>query len=244
MNWNSDQNSQSLLTDGISANTHHVTPEPSTQLLSYQLCLRTNHFPKDPSVGFVFGTDPDECDILLTPCEKGSIGARQFAVTFRTDTGAILFKNLSKRYTRIEVRGSQQNLTHQVALDKKGIQVHLEGWKAHLAKGRNICDREAQYTAFLTKLAKAAPDLGGMPLSVSTSAKRLSVPVRELPYEVDGKIGQGGGGTVYKAYHKITGDLVAIKRFSGKGRGFWNEAYILHTLEHVSRVDGFILTIR
>ncbi len=60
------------------------------------LCITTNHVPKDPNVGFVFGSDSAECDVLL-PFGPDDVSGRHFAITFNTSNGAVMMSNLSEK---------------------------------------------------------------------------------------------------------------------------------------------------
>ena len=68
------------------------TPTPMSLPPDITLAITTRHFPKDPSVGFVFGTDSNKCDILLPSSRTFAISRRQFAITFRPSTGAVFYE--------------------------------------------------------------------------------------------------------------------------------------------------------
>ncbi|MEZ4470606.1 MAG: protein kinase [bacterium] len=75
------------------------------------------------------------------------------------------------------------------------------------------------------------------------------MPARIGPYRVDGLLGRGGMGEVYRGFDEALQRPVAIKRVAGRLRGqaeararFWREARALATLDHpgvvrVHRID-------
>ncbi|MEZ4464412.1 MAG: serine/threonine-protein kinase [bacterium] len=75
------------------------------------------------------------------------------------------------------------------------------------------------------------------------------MPARIGPYRVDGLLGRGGMGEVYRGFDEALQQPVAIKRVAGRLRGqaeararFWREARALATLDHpgvvrVHRID-------
>ncbi|XWW94497.1 hypothetical protein V2A60_002440 [Cordyceps javanica] len=88
------------------------TPAPERPPPDVTLRITTRHFPKNPGLGFVFGRDRETCDILLPPVGRG-ISKRQFAITFRTDSGAVMLCNLSKHLTYIEDELGTRHLKDQ-----------------------------------------------------------------------------------------------------------------------------------
>ncbi|TQV90756.1 Serine/threonine-protein kinase [Cordyceps javanica] len=88
------------------------TPAPERPPPDVTLRITTRHFPKNPGLGFVFGRDRETCDILLPPVGRG-ISKRQFAITFRTDSGAVMLCNLSRHLTYIEDELGTRHLKDQ-----------------------------------------------------------------------------------------------------------------------------------
>ncbi|KAM3502481.1 hypothetical protein MY10362_004825 [Beauveria mimosiformis] len=105
----------------------HGTPAPTSLPPDVTLALTTEHFPKDPSVGFVFGTDRAKCDILLPSLSTLGISKRHFAITFQTTTGAVLLRNLSKKSTKIVANDENERtgLQSQRVFPKEGITKHI-----------------------------------------------------------------------------------------------------------------------
>ncbi|OAA58751.1 Serine/threonine-protein kinase [Cordyceps fumosorosea ARSEF 2679] len=167
----------------------HSTPKPVPLPPDGSLCITTDHFPNDRSVGFVFDSESGECDVLL-PSDSVGIGKQQFAITFNTATGAVILRNLLRSYhTNIRVEGQQ------------------------LTRPWDDCViGSPQYISFLSKLAQETPNLRAMLGDI---------------------IGNGVSSIVYFGSHKVTGDVVAIKRYddnSSAAAAAFKEIGILATL--------------
>lgn len=204
-------------------------PPPARPLLRFT----TNHIPKDVTTGFVFGTDSELCDVVIPQGSRTSISARQFAVTFRTDTGSVILRNLPRRGTRIEIINREAILLQsQRAFDDARIRVHLGRTKILLARPWDSDDIGVEYQAFLAKLASAAQTFGRMTPIVRPGRGAALLPAS--PYTMEKKLGAGGFGSVYRAVHQFTGGFVAIKCFNQSSDASWKEANILCSLRHVS----------
>lgn len=210
------------------------TPAPT---IHPQLVLRftTKNWPKDPSSGFVFGSDPNSCDVLLHPSHSTGISRRQFAITFRPDNSAVILQNLSRRSTTVYHFGETATLvkTQRVIEDHREMYVHLPGLRLKIFKQWDT-NAARQYLRYFTELSAVAPDLSR--LKVYSSSTSSTVESSENNYYLDQRLGQGLSGTVYRAYHRLTGDVVAMKRFTPGRQNSrpWDEAMILQSISHVS----------
>ncbi|KAM3508317.1 hypothetical protein MY11210_006786 [Beauveria gryllotalpidicola] len=170
------------------------TPAPMSLPPDITLAITTRHFPKDPSVGFVFGTDSDKCDILLPSSPALAISKRQFAITFHTRTGAVILRNLSRRPTKVLMKSNLQliKLETQRAFCKEEMIVRFHGLRIELSRpwvDGNVPDC---YAAFLARLAGADPNLGAMHLlSATESSTRSSISHGRSVYGSEVVIGSG-----------------------------------------------------
>lgn len=212
------------------------TPAPASLPPDVTLALTTGHFPKDPRVGFVFGTDRDKCDILLPRNPEHAISSRQFAITFQTSSGAVILRNLSRRHTKIVIGTSLETtrLQTQRAMPSGRIAVRFHGLTIELSRPWGDDHVPKIYTTFLATLANAVPNLGAMQLSsAAASSARTSTSNRRSIYGSEVIVGSGASAIVYRASHRQTGDVVAIKRYKEKrATTTWKEGSILCTLSH------------
>ncbi|KAM3428336.1 hypothetical protein MY4824_008883 [Beauveria thailandica] len=210
----------------------HGTPAPTSFPPDVTLALTTEHFPKDPSVGFVFGTDRSECDILLPSLTEFGISKRQFAITFQTTTKAVLLRNLSKRSTKVILKERLEPLSLQTqrTFTKEGMTVHFNQLAIDLDRPWGDDDQSYLYNAFLNRLAKSIPNVAALGLlSATEPSARTSLGV----YVSEKVIGSGASAVVYRAMHRQTGDFVAIKRYKAKNSNTpWNEGNISCGLKH------------
>ncbi|KAF1738733.1 Serine/threonine-protein kinase 4 [Beauveria bassiana] len=226
----------------ITEQSDHGTPAPTSLPPDVTLALTTDHFPKDPSVGFVFGTDRDRCDILLPSLSEFGISKRQFAITFQTTTGAVLLRNLSKQRTIIILRGVGRRirLKEQRVLPQGGSIVCFFGLDLEFNRTWGYDDMSHLYIAFLDRLAKSIPNLEALRLLTATEpsatepSARTSFSQARSVYGSERCIGSGDSARVFRAMHRQTGDLVAIKRYREETSSatFFKEASIFCTLKH------------
>ncbi|KAM3527370.1 hypothetical protein MY4038_006353 [Beauveria bassiana] len=221
----------------ITEQSDHGTPAPTSFPPDVTLALTTDHFPKDPSVGFVLGTDRDRCDILLPSLSQYGISKRQFAITFQTTTGAVLLRNLSKQRTRILLQdvGRRTRLRDQRVLPQEGSIMCFNGLDLKLNRTWGYDDMSHLYIAFLDRLAKSIPNLEALRLLTATEpSARTSFSQARSVYGSERCIGSGDSARVFRAMHRQTGDLVAIKRYREETSSatFFKEASIFCTLKH------------
>ncbi|KAM3519239.1 hypothetical protein NHJ13051_007633 [Beauveria bassiana] len=213
----------------------HGTPAPTSLPPDVTLALTTDHFPKDPSVGFVLGTDRDKCDILLPSLSGSGISKRHLAITFRTTTGAVLLRNLSKQPTNIILNPARfTSLRSSRVFGKEGIAVRFHGLKIELDRPWGDDDLSNLYVAFLNRLAKSIPNLEALRLlSATGSSARTSLSQTRSVYGFERSLGGGASAEVFRATHRQTGDFVAIKRYrEDTSSAIFKEASIVCTLKH------------
>ncbi|KAG6033943.1 hypothetical protein E4U41_006765 [Claviceps citrina] len=182
------------------------------------LRFTTEHVPGEPSDGFVFGTDPDSCDILLQLPGAGSISRRQFAIAFDPVTRATRLRNLSIHGTPLShPKGLCFNAQDISPTDK--IAVELPGLVIKLFSVRED-GYEAEYDAFFNRLALSAPNLGRLRLQSSTHVTAITAMTNATDLAPDlyfgNQLGEGSSGVICSASLKKNGQGVAIKRFHDK----------------------------
>ncbi|RSL94134.1 hypothetical protein CEP52_012822 [Fusarium oligoseptatum] len=221
------------------------TPAPPPLPPLNILRFTTEHMPKDPSAGFVFGTNKDKCDVLLHNSRDSGISGRQFAITFRTDTGAMILRNHSRVPTQIKLpnEGLVDLDTQRVFAGTGDIEIYLPTLDVTLSKPWEDGEDGNEYTDFLARLGSIAPDLGTMRLQSSaatTASSALSL------YHLDRLIGHGASATVYRACHIQTGEVVAAKCFGKNSRigDPWKECVILSSLRHDHIIRFYEFSVR
>lgn len=192
------------------------------------LRITTDHEPRDPTAGFVFGKDPDSCDVLLAGHKK--ISSRHFSIG-PNQQGHLVLKNRSQKNTLIasSVLG-KINLEAQTAIPEDGAEIEVQPRRHELKikirfPGYTNPDFRANWEAFLKLYSHQVPALTHLELKTSTTSSS---------YHRGEKLGSGSSGTVYRAIHRFTGEHYAIKEFDGKSpAGILSEASILRGLSHV-----------
>jgi hypothetical protein len=206
----------------------HDTPAPDWANATEPDILRitTDHKPKNPERGFVFGRNEDLYDILL---DHTTTSKEQFAIRPLWAHRTILFRNHSVRFTYVEfdllkestrLKTQRAFVPHEIAKIRlgNGIYIHIEssdeptGWKEYC-------------TSFITPFP-TLNNFGIEPVSETTDAsKRAPVYIRGT------RLGKGANAEVFAAFEKHTATRYAMKVFKEKGR--WREPEILESLKHV-----------
>ncbi|KAL1952497.1 hypothetical protein VTO42DRAFT_5183 [Malbranchea cinnamomea] len=182
--------------------------------------------PKNIKKGFVFGSDPKVCDIIVGRKADG-ISGQHFAISFNRNFCLVL-KDVSGRGTAVSYNGQggsqRRKLFTWLLLPGWEIKVHLRGEVKYVFRlvqpDRSECD-----TAY-TRLVKAYLK-DGDPESFSEPVSPQGEPV----YVRQEFLGAGRFGTVYKATNASTGCCVALKVFK-PGTKFDNEVKTMRLLSH------------
>lgn len=216
--------------DTPSARSEGGTPAPPPETPQDVLRFTTEHTPKDPAAGFIFGTDVDQCDVLLHPSRNCPISGRHFAVNFGLESGALILKSISRQKTRVKLEDENVNLSTQLSLrGTASVTASLPGLDVDIWKPWAGTDFPSGYVEFLARLEAHAPGLGTLKLQSSAKTSKSA-------YQLDHPVGHGASGLVYRALHRQTGDVVAIKRFGTKDKFAktpWEESALLCSLRHV-----------
>ncbi|KAF5017498.1 hypothetical protein F66182_10560 [Fusarium sp. NRRL 66182] len=158
--------------DAIDKYSEGGTPAPTSFQLSPTLRFTTTHTPKDPSAGFVFGSNEEKCDILLATSRETGISGTQFAVTFHQQSTAVIIKNLSTRGTKIrsQSEGATRLRTQRTLHEMEVTTIYLPGLELNVSKLWRHGDTIApEYRAFLARVASSTPELGLLRLQSSAT---------------------------------------------------------------------------
>ncbi|KZL88160.1 calmodulin-binding protein kinase [Colletotrichum incanum] len=222
-----------------------ITPAPLLETLPF-LRVTTDHEPRDARIGFVFGSDPTVCDVLLDKDLARGISKKQFAIQVNQENGVLLFKNHSRNKTNIRSpslgklalrhqRALQENESVHVPLGLYDIEIRLPDHSAHRR------DYRTHLSNFIAKVSTQIPDLQNLELESGPSASTTSSGAS--PYRLQDKIGSGTYGVVYRAVHRVTGDVVAVKQLGKDKLVRLEEAMLLRSImhEHIVKFHAFII---
>ncbi|KAG5745897.1 hypothetical protein H9Q72_010198 [Fusarium xylarioides] len=217
------------------------TPAPQP-FFEENLCFTTDHVPKNPPAGFVFGSDREKCDVLLHTDNKTGISGRHFAVTF-TQYGKVILKSLSKKHpTKISDGYEDIDVRTQRVMESRRINILLGGLEVTIEKPWVDADVGPAYADFLEKVNRIPSDLKQMQLQSSVSSI-VSAP----RYHKDKEIGRGTYGIVHRASVIPTGEIVAIKTFNTRTSSVsspWAEAKLMYSLKHHNIVQFYEFSVR
>ncbi|KAK6222523.1 camk protein kinase [Colletotrichum tabaci] len=221
------------------------TPAPIFPPVSF-LRVTTDRLPRDTHMGFTFGSNADQCDILLDNDHRRGISNQQFSIIPNLSTpGTFHFRNHSQHATKILVGDTGQVVksTRRISGDTQvhvlfghfDLQIrfpsHRTHWPAFLEK----------WAEFTTKNASLPPDLQHLELGSMLRTSRA--PSKTGLYHRGPKIGYGESGAVYCEVHRKTGQVYAVKYYHyGRPNEEANqEAELLEEIshEHIVQFIGF-----
>lgn len=211
-----------------------------------RLQLTFDKRPKDIKHGFVFGSDPRICDVLLGGKADGFSG-RHFCIAFN-ERGEVTLKNMSNRVASVSYKGedapkrnhftwilfgtykniivtmAKGNLKFKIVWPDKRNQEYKDIYKAH----RN---------RYLEETHDAMPwfdQLDVQSQQITAQVTQQHSPRQQPIYLLEKELGSGTSGIVYKTIDVSTGYQYAAKEFHGFD---WKrEVEILRLISHVSTV--------
>lgn len=220
--------------EAVEIPSRETTPAPGQS--GSQIQLTFDKKPKNLEKGFVFGSDPKTCDVLLGPWAAG-FTRQHFRIKFN-ERGEVILVDISREVTCVSYNGENPPLRHdftwilfydykniEVTLNKGEKKIKLE-FKVKWPKNRKSCPAqyEAHRDAYLEECRKATPSLSR--LGMDSLKQPIYLPREEL--------GRGSFGTVHKVVNVSTGNEYAGKTFHG---GDWKEEKeILRKISHVSMI--------
>ncbi|CAK7207600.1 hypothetical protein SEUCBS139899_010410 [Sporothrix eucalyptigena] len=217
------------------------TPSIHTVL---RITTKDEHDPRDPTHGFTIGSNPDDCDILLTPPDgkdNKQISGHHLSVYINQSNGEVCLRNHAIGGTRIYF--AQQD--RRTILSKTRFLLPGESAEVDFGSNLNISIQRSQkdpdgweeYRGRLNSMQQpGVVGLGRLALSTTApSTVVASSTIHVSKYHKREKLGRGGTGEVYKASRKSTGDVYALKEFKEKMRD--EEKTILMRLKHKHIVE-------
>lgn len=195
---------------------------------------------------FEFGNERD-CDIYLFDPGETQTSRNIFAVELQNGGRCAMLKNLqapeklsieSPYYEKLRFR------TERVLHPKDKVIIPIEDFTVELLFLHHA-GHAALHEAFLRRLApqfaQAVPGLNQLNLNSIPESSAQGQSQWAHPYCFYEELGSGAFGTVYRAAHSRTGELVAIKKFRRPESRptALKEAAILQSLDHVSRLVEF-----
>lgn len=233
--------------EGPTISSREATPaqeQPSNDHCKYdtthRLQLTFDEELKDSTKGFVFGTNPQVCDVLLGPRGARGISGLHFCITFDDtidDEKHLILRDSSTNGTAVSYSGqAEEEVRHHFTwiLDLKKeegkweVQVYARGlsFKVELASHKTC---EAKYDEkieeFLKDSRAALPPLDVLGIDSHSTTAQPSQPLtpRQLPiYIRERNLGSGSFGGVDKVIDVSTGAMYARKEFYepqwGKGK--------------------------
>ncbi|KAL9638791.1 MAG: hypothetical protein Q9204_001365 [Flavoplaca sp. TL-2023a] len=216
-----------------------TTPAGQSDVQS-RIHLRFDNKPKNLEKGFVFGSDPQKCDVLLG--RWPSFSREHFRITFNA-RGDVVLEDTSRVKTCVEYEGekpSGRNHFTWIFFDGyDSIKVTLNKgeddderrrpnelvFKVKWPEKRRSClaEYEAYRDAYLEARRNALPALSQLGVESQQTTALLTAqysPRKQPIYLKRGELGRGSFGTVYKAVDVSTGYEYAAKKFYG---GNWKK---------------------
>ncbi|KAI0874081.1 hypothetical protein GGS24DRAFT_501100 [Hypoxylon argillaceum] len=193
-------------------NTGRRTPVRQTRQLPFlRITTCDTHNPKDPEVGFVFGSDANICDIVLDQNCIGGISRKQFAITGNWKTGILLIRNLSDQGTDIDcVELGKIKLSSQRILPiSEDLRIEIASIMIRIRCPDHRYMRKRDWKAYCKKMQLRVPGLEQ--LNLKSVLKTTKTP-REPNYRIGRQIGRGACGRVYEVTNFIDGKIYAAKQ--------------------------------
>ena len=211
-----------------------------------QLRFTFELLPKDIQRGFVFGSNPTSCDVLLGRA-GGHVSRQHFCITF-DDQERVVLKDTSLTGTTVSYGGQAatqpRNHFTWILLPGYDIQVKISEsleFSIELAEHDASKHEYSQHVHSYLEASRNAIvplDLLDIHSLQSTAAPTESVSPRRRPIYIMGKeLGRGDFGRVYWANNVSTGDIYAAKIFQ---ENRWRrEVEIMRGLSHVRGCSGY-----
>ncbi|KAK2778575.1 hypothetical protein FQN53_001774 [Emmonsiellopsis sp. PD_33] len=220
-----------------------TTPEPhpgEAAEATDQLSLRFDNPPIDPSKGFMFGTDEQECDVWFGDRkQQREISRHHFRIAFDEDYQLTLFDCHSAMGTSVSYDGFgdkyKRNLFKWLLLPGYKIKVHLPHGITFEIVIATHSSCEAEYRANLVSFLRLRGEsVSPCEYKDSKVQSRLAPPKREPIYLPGHKLGEGSFGKVRIVTDVSTGVQYAAKEAKmGCEISLHREAQIMELASHV-----------
>ncbi|KAF4894903.1 Cyclin-dependent kinase-like 1 [Colletotrichum fructicola] len=230
------------------------TPAPIFPPVSI-LRVTTDCLPRDTLHGFTFGSNADQCDILLDNDHRRGISNRQFSIKPDLSTPGIFhFQNHSQHATKILIGDTAQVVKStrcipgdtqiHVLLGHFDLQIRVPSHKSHWPAFLE------NWAAFVTKDKSLPPDL--QHLGLGSMLRTSRAPSKTGSCHRGPKIGHGASGNVYRESSRDTGLVYAVKYYH-PGRpdeeiheearllGGLSHKHIVHFIELLAKPRALVL---
>ena len=207
--------------------------------------LRTDQYPFDPLLGWIFGRDSEECDFFLGTMEQG-ISRRQFRIDHNWKAKTLVLINMSGNgtsWTNPETGEVERVLTSRAILPGEQCNISAGVVDLVLRIPPRSEDQQASYDDSINQICveveAATPTINGLKIQAPGTATPMIVG-RKRKFVLQNIIGTGAMALVYRATDYETGDTFAAKEyklsenFEQHLSSMLNEIKILKKLKHVS----------
>ncbi|KAJ9624529.1 Protein kinase protein rad53 [Taxawa tesnikishii (nom. ined.)] len=222
----------------------------------YRLRLTFTQPPEDIQKGYVFGTDPRRCDVLLGQRRgQGSISGEHFSITF-DDDGRVILRDFSRCGTAVSYDGQtkdqkRSHFTWIIFEEFEKIEAQLSGTDSkfwiELARHEECqLEYQANVNTFLESRREHEKSTSALPpfniLGIHSQGTAAAPTTSHSPgqgpvYILYEELGRGEFGAVHKVVDVSTGYVYAGKEFMRPG---WeNEVAAMKRVSH-QRIVRFV----
>ncbi|KAJ6436616.1 Serine/threonine-protein kinase domain protein [Purpureocillium lavendulum] len=222
-----------VLSDPDDDNTRDQTPAPMGFHESF-LRIRMLYKPKDEYLGWTFGSG-NTCDIRLDLNSKRNVSAQHFGIKMHQNAGVLLITNRSRHGTLMRSNDdagftlvkSQRAFGGETGVSKMTVQLgELAITLSTPDHSQHIDAFTERWTTRYNEFSAQVPPLDSLALSAGPSSTRESI-----EYYYDRRLGEGISGIVYRAVHRATGKVYAVKNYSNMDH-MRREVSLLSRIQH------------
>lgn len=195
----------------------------TSNITQAQITLTFDRPPKDPLLGFVFGSDPNLCDVLIGS-QQDRVSRRHFCITFDSER-RVKLKDISRAGTIVNQDGDGAGDTRIdfawiLFWTEKAIKItagNSETLKLRLASHTECQNNyNACVDRFSARAMSTITPMGQLVVKSHRETANKTAPGSATKGPLYGqlkRLGAGGFGVVYRATDMSTGAFYAIKRF-------------------------------
>ncbi|OAP62697.1 hypothetical protein AYL99_01924 [Fonsecaea erecta] len=224
------------------------TPLANSQ--SVRAFLRTDCYPYDPLLGWVFGRkdEEEECDFFLGTKEQG-VSRKHFRIDHNWKAMTLILTNMSGHGTKWaspDARNSDRVMTSRAILPGEQYSISAGAVELILQIPARGEDEQANFDSNIGRLRleveEATPTMNGLKIEPPGPITPLVVG-RQRRFVLQNVIGSGAMALVYKAVDFETGDVYAAKAYKLAENtdlhllSMLNEIKILQKLEHRNIIE-------
>lgn len=204
----------------------------------------------DPLRGLRFGSDDDQCDVLLDKDNQRAVSAIHFRLSFdwkHPDPSLLVLHNISRNGTQVQsdFTENEAKILSSITGQSQILDAHrptvINAGRAclsfHLLLNRHGCEQTfaMNWSRFV---ADAGATKSNIPRALGDNSLNVTPVVRcsfDVKYKSnpDRQIRRERYGTVFEAYERSTGIKYAAKRFDPYSTNSLKEIDIIRRLQHV-----------